>query len=60
MGRIGAVEEVAEGIYWLCTESAGCVTGTVLPVSVDQLDESGAASLIGRKFLGHGDQCDED
>ncbi len=33
MGRIGAVEEVAEGIYWLCTESAGYVTGTVLPVA---------------------------
>ncbi len=33
MGRIGTVEEVAEGIFWLCTESAGYVTGTVLPVA---------------------------
>lgn len=33
MGRIGTVEEVAEAIYWLCTESAGYVTGTVLPVA---------------------------
>lgn len=33
MGRIGTVEEVANGIYWLCSDEAGYVTGTVLPVS---------------------------
>lgn len=33
MGRIGTVEEVAAGIYWLCTEDAGYVTGAILPVA---------------------------
>lgn len=33
MGRIGTVEEVANGIYWLCSDEATYVTGTVLPVS---------------------------
>lgn len=33
LGRIGLVEEVAAGIYWLCTDDAAYVTGTVLPVS---------------------------
>lgn len=33
MGRIGTVEEVANGIYWLCSDEAAYVTGTVLPVS---------------------------
>lgn len=33
MGRLGEVEEVAAGIYWLCTEDAGYVTGAILPVA---------------------------
>jgi len=33
MGRIGTVEEVANGIYWLCSDEATYVTGTVLPVA---------------------------
>ncbi|MEQ8804349.1 MAG: SDR family oxidoreductase, partial [Rhodospirillales bacterium] len=33
MGRIGEVREVAEGAYWLCTDAAGYVTGTVLNVA---------------------------
>ncbi len=33
LGRIGLVEEVAAGIYWLCSDDATYVTGTVLPVS---------------------------
>ncbi len=33
MGRIGTVEEVAAGIYWLCTDDAGYVTGAILPVA---------------------------
>ena len=33
MGRISETREVAEGVYWLCTDAAGYVTGTVLNVS---------------------------
>ncbi len=33
LGRIGTVEEVAAGIYWLCSDEAAYVTGTILPVS---------------------------
>ncbi|MCK5778542.1 MAG: SDR family oxidoreductase [Rhodospirillales bacterium] len=33
LGRIGTVEEVAAGIYWLCTDEAAYVTGCVLPVA---------------------------
>lgn len=33
MGRLGEPEEVAAGIYWLCTDEAAYVTGTILPVS---------------------------
>ncbi len=33
MGRIGTVEEVAAGIYWLASDDAAYVTGTVMPVS---------------------------
>ncbi|MGJ3261336.1 MAG: SDR family NAD(P)-dependent oxidoreductase [Rhodospirillales bacterium] len=33
LGRIGTVEEVAAGVYWLCTDEAAYVTGCVLPVA---------------------------
>ncbi|MDP4795761.1 MAG: SDR family oxidoreductase [Rhodospirillales bacterium] len=33
MGRIGTVEEVAAGVYWLCTNEASYITGAVLPVA---------------------------
>lgn len=33
LGRIGTVEEVAAGVYWLCTEEAAYITGCVLPVA---------------------------
>jgi NAD(P)-dependent dehydrogenase (short-subunit alcohol dehydrogenase family) len=33
LGRIGTVEEVAAGIYWLCTDEASYITGCVLPVA---------------------------
>jgi NAD(P)-dependent dehydrogenase (short-subunit alcohol dehydrogenase family) len=33
MGRISETREVAEGVYWLCTDAAGYVTGTVLNVA---------------------------
>jgi len=33
LGRIGSVEEVAAGIYWLCTDEASYITGCVLPVA---------------------------
>ena len=33
LGRIGTAEEVAAGIYWLCTDEAAYVTGAVLPVA---------------------------
>lgn len=33
MGRIGTVEEVAAGIYWLCTDEASYITGCILPVA---------------------------
>ena len=33
MGRIGKVEEVAEAAFWLCTEAAAYVTGSVLNVA---------------------------
>lgn len=33
MGRVGTVEEVAEGIYWLCSDQSTYVTGTVLTVA---------------------------
>lgn len=33
LGRIGTVDEVAAGIYWLCSDDAGYVSGAILPVS---------------------------
>ncbi|MBO6521780.1 MAG: SDR family oxidoreductase [Rhodospirillales bacterium] len=33
LGRIGTVEEVAAGIYWLCSDEASYITGCVLPVA---------------------------
>lgn len=33
LGRIGTTEEVAAGIYWLCTDEASYITGCVLPVA---------------------------
>jgi len=32
MGRIGTVEEVAEAVVWLCSESAAFITGIALPI----------------------------
>lgn len=33
MGRMGAPEDVAEAVYWLCSDAAGYVTGQVLHVN---------------------------
>ncbi len=33
MGRAGTAEEVAEAIYWLCSDAASYVTGAVLPAA---------------------------
>jgi NAD(P)-dependent dehydrogenase (short-subunit alcohol dehydrogenase family) len=33
MGRVGAPEEIAEGIVWLMSPAAAYVTGTVLTIS---------------------------
>ena len=32
MGRIGAQEEVAEAVVWLCSDAASFVTGTAMPI----------------------------
>ena len=32
MGRIGTVEEVAQAVVWLCSESAAFITGVALPI----------------------------
>jgi NAD(P)-dependent dehydrogenase (short-subunit alcohol dehydrogenase family) len=32
MGRIGTPEEVAQAVVWLCSESAGFITGIALPI----------------------------
>ncbi len=33
LDRIGTVDEVANAVYWLCSEEASYVTGTVLPAA---------------------------
>jgi 3-oxoacyl-[acyl-carrier protein] reductase len=33
LGRIGTPEDVAEAVYWLCTDAAGYVTGQVIQVN---------------------------
>ena len=33
LGRIGTTEEVAAGIYWLCTDESSYVTGSMMPVA---------------------------
>ena len=33
MGRMGRPEEVAEAVYWLCSNAAGYITGQILHVS---------------------------
>jgi len=33
MARAGTADEVAEGIFWLCSDAASYVTGVVLPVA---------------------------
>ena len=33
MGRMGQPEDVAEAVYWLCSDSAGYITGHVLHVN---------------------------
>jgi NAD(P)-dependent dehydrogenase (short-subunit alcohol dehydrogenase family) len=32
MGRLGTVEEVAEAVVWLCSDSAAFITGIALPI----------------------------
>jgi len=32
MGRMGTVEEVADAVTWLCSDSAGFITGVALPL----------------------------
>ncbi|HEY2594635.1 MAG TPA: SDR family oxidoreductase, partial [Chloroflexota bacterium] len=32
MGRLGTVEEVADAVVWLCSDSAAFVTGIALPL----------------------------
>jgi len=33
LGRIGSVREVAEAVYWLCSNESSYVTGTVVPAA---------------------------
>jgi 3-oxoacyl-[acyl-carrier protein] reductase len=33
LGRVGTPEDVAEAVYWLCSEAAGYITGQVLHVN---------------------------
>jgi len=32
-GKMGKPEDVAEAVYWLCTEAAGYITGQVIHVN---------------------------
>jgi NAD(P)-dependent dehydrogenase (short-subunit alcohol dehydrogenase family) len=32
MGRLGTVEEVADAVVWLCSDSAAFITGIALPL----------------------------
>jgi NAD(P)-dependent dehydrogenase (short-subunit alcohol dehydrogenase family) len=32
MGRIGTVDEVAEAVVWLCSDSSAFITGIALPI----------------------------
>jgi NAD(P)-dependent dehydrogenase (short-subunit alcohol dehydrogenase family) len=33
MNRAGTADEVAEAVFWLCSDAASYVTGAVLPVA---------------------------
>jgi 3-oxoacyl-[acyl-carrier protein] reductase len=33
LGRLGSAEDVAETVYWLCSSSAGYITGQVIHVN---------------------------
>jgi len=33
MGRMGTAEEVAEAVYWLCSDSAGYITGQIIHIN---------------------------
>ena len=33
LGRMGKVEDVAEAVYWLCTDAAGYITGQIIHVN---------------------------
>ena len=33
LGKLGKPEDIAEAVYWLCSESASYITGQVIHVS---------------------------